>query len=159
MYNKLLLPNKFKNWGWLILIIGIILIVLRGFEILPFDSSELRIFALINSNLGNGMEFFKTIPIEDPFFSIAGVLFIVGGILVGYSKEKTEDEFIANLRLTSLLWAVLANYILLFLSFTFVWGMAFFDVMVYNMITVLAIFIIRFNFILYKNNRLLENEK
>ena len=91
--------------------------------------------------------------------TVAGLLFLVGALLVGFSKEKREDEFIANLRLSSLLWAVLVNSILLLLSFMFIYGIAFLHVMIYNMYTVLIIFIVRFNFILYKNAKNMSDEK
>jgi hypothetical protein len=58
-----------------------------------------------------------------------------------------------------LLWAVFVNYILLLLSFIFIYGTRFFNVMLYNMFTVLIIFIARFNYVLYKNSKSLKNEK
>ncbi len=147
MQFKLLLPNKYKKAGWLILIpafvFGIILITTnfspvwlhaKVFNIFP-DSGD-KLFKFGDENLTN---------------TIVGVLFIIGALLVGFTKEKNEDEFIANMRLSSLLWAVLVNYILLIIAFIFIYESAFLNVMMYNMFTVLLIFITRFNFVLYKN--------
>ena len=80
-------------------------------------------------------------------------------MFVGFSKEKREDEFIAKLRLSSLLWAVWVNYVLLLFAFLFVYGTSFLTVMIYNMFTVLIIFIVRFNYILYKNAKSVSDEK
>jgi hypothetical protein len=91
--------------------------------------------------------------------NIVGVVFIVGALFVGFSREKKEDEFIANLRLSSLMWAVWVNYILLLLAFIFIYGMGFLHVMIYNMFTVILIFIGRFNFILFKNKMSNTDEK
>ena len=91
--------------------------------------------------------------------TLIGVLFIVGGMLVSFSKEKKEDEFIANLRLSSLLWAVCVNYTLFLLAFIFIYNNGFFAVMIYNMFTVLIIFILRFNYILYRNSKSVSDEK
>jgi hypothetical protein len=91
--------------------------------------------------------------------TLVGVVFITGAILVGFSREKKEDEYIANLRLSSLLWAVFVSYLLLLLAFIFIYGGAFFMVMVYNMFTVMVIFIIRFNYLLYKNSKPVSDEK
>ena len=91
--------------------------------------------------------------------TLVGLLFIVGGMMVSFSKEKREDEFIANLRLTSLMWSVWVNYALLLLSLIFVWGLAFFNVMVYNMFTILIIFIIRFNYLLYRSTKSMADDK
>lgn len=146
MHNKLLLPNRFKKLGWCILIPTVIL----------------RIIAVL---LGQTIpETIETYPLVQHIFSelfqqtIMGVLFIIGALLVGFAKEKTEDEFISNLRLSSLMWAVWLNYILLLVAFIFVYGFPFFEVMTYNMFSVLLIFIIRFNFILYKNSKSLTDE-
>ena len=73
--------------------------------------------------------------------------------------EDNEDEFIEKLRMTSLLWAVFVNYILLLVSFLFIYGTAFLNVMIYNMFTVLIIFIARFNYILYQNRKSVEYEE
>ena len=51
------------------------------------------------------------------------------------------------------------NYILLLLAFLFVYGTDFLIVMIYNMFTVLIIFIVRFNYILYKNSKTAPDEK
>ena len=74
-------------------------------------------------------------------------------------SEKNEDEYIAGLRLSSLLWAVCVSYLLLLIAFVLVYGTPFLNVMVYNMFTVLIIFIIRFNYLLHKNSKIVPDEK
>jgi hypothetical protein len=91
--------------------------------------------------------------------TIVGILFIVSCLLVGFSREKNEDEFIDKIRLSSLLWAVLVNYLLLLFAFLFVYEIAFLNVMIYNMFTTLLIFILRFNYVLYRNSKFVSDEK
>lgn len=154
MSKSLLMPNKFKKIGWFILVpsffIGIAQIV-TGYEpdwlngqmlsILPSVSDQ-KYFSITKVNFAN---------------TIVGLLFIIGSLLVSFSKEKNEDEFIAKIRMSSLLWAVLVNYILLLIAFVFVYDIAFLNIMIYNMFTVLLIFIVRFNYILFKNSKSLSN--
>lgn len=158
MIHKFLLPNKYKVVGLFILIpatiLGIILIF-TGFEGIQLNG---KVFALLNNELFGKNQFFTIIK-TNVTNTIVGILFIVGAILVGFSKEKQEDEFIANLRQSSLLWAVLINYILLLFSFAFIYGTAFLNVMVYNMFTVLIIFIARFNYVLHCNSKSMSDEK
>jgi hypothetical protein len=158
MRNKLLLPNKYKLIGWCILIpatiLGIILIV-TSFEGLPIKAT---VFAMFNESIMGQNQAFSFIN-TNITSTVVGILFIVGAIFVAFSKEKREDEFIANLRLSSLMWAVFVNYILLIFSFAFIYGSAFLNVMIYNMFTVLIIFIARFNYILYKNSKSATDEK
>jgi hypothetical protein len=158
MINKFLLPNKFKIIGWILFIpatvLGIILTI-TGFQI---DWLNAKVFAIFSDGaIGKAHKFgFMETNVTN---TAVGVLFIIGAMLVGFSKEKKEDEFIANLRLSSLLWAVAVNYILLFLAFFFVYGTPFLTVMVYNMFTVLILFIARFNYILYRNSKTTPDEK
>lgn len=158
MTTKLLLPNRFKMIGWLLLIpsslFGLYMIAI-GFEEALIDGPA---FAILNDGLTEGQKTFELIR-TNLTNTIVGTLFLLGALLVAFSREKHEDEFIAKLRLNSLLWAVLVNYVLLLLGFLFVYGLAFISVMLYNMFTVLVIFILRFQFILYQNTKTVSDEK
>jgi hypothetical protein len=70
--------------------------------------------------------------------------------MVGFSKEKIEDEYIASIRMNALVWAVFVNYSLLIVAFIFIYDLSFLNVMAYNMFTVLLLFIIRFHYLLFK---------
>lgn len=164
MNQTLLLPNRFKTIGWCILIPATIAGIFRIAT--DFESSWLTttVFSFfgddnIMSNSGDAGNHNFSFITTDVTNSLVGILFIIGGLMVGFSKEKKEDEFIANLRLSSLLWSVWVNYILLLIAFLFIWNFDFLNVMVYNMFTVLIIFIIRFNYILYRSTTTLTDDK
>lgn len=152
MHKTVLLPNHYKKLGWILLIpstvLGIISII-TGFE---WPNLEVRVPALINSDL-LVPSCIGCIIKTNIVNTLLGFLFIVGALFVSFSKEKNEDEFIASLRQSSLLWAVLLNYILLALAFLFIYGVAFLQVMLYNMFTVLIIYIVRFNYVLFRSNK------
>ena len=76
---------------------------------------------------------------------ILGILIILSSLLVAFSKEKSEDEYISKIRLESLVWAVYINYAILLISFLFIFELSFLWVMIFNMFTILLFFIIRFN--------------
>ena len=158
MSHKLLLPNKYKLIGWFLLIPSTILGLYLSFNNFNGFDITVKTFSLFSDELF-GKTKFLTFVQADLTNTIVGVLFIIGALMVSFSKEKNEDEFIANLRLSSLLWAVLVNYFLLLIGFLFIYDLAFINVMTYNMFTVLIIFIIRFNYILYKNNKMVSDEK
>ncbi|MBN8663919.1 MAG: hypothetical protein J0L83_05065 [Chitinophagales bacterium] len=158
MSHKLLLPNKYKLIGWFLLIPSTILGIYLSFNNFNGFDITVKTFSLFSDELF-GKTKFLTFVQADLTNTIVGVLFIIGALMVSFSKEKNEDEFIANLRLSSLLWAVLVNYFLLLIGFLFIYDLAFINVMTYNMFTVLIIFIIRFNYILYKNNKMVSDEK
>jgi len=154
MYQNLLFANRFKRVGWFLLtpslLVGVFLITthyepavlnVKIWSLFP-SLMATENYSWIHANLAN---------------TITGIIFIAGGILVGFSKERDEDEYIANLRLSALLWAVLINYTLLLLAFICVYEFAFFTVMIYNMFTVLLLFIARFQFLLYRNAKILAD--
>ncbi|TMI92786.1 MAG: hypothetical protein E6H06_13120 [Bacteroidetes bacterium] len=158
MSNKLLVPNRFKKIGWFILIPSTMLGIILCFNDFGAAWIHAKVFAIANDGtLGRSEYFsFRNTNITN---TIVGAGFLIGALLVSFSKEKNEDEFITEIRLSSLLWAVCVSYTLLLVAFLFVYGSPFFEVMIYNMFTVLIIFIVRFNYILYKNTRTVSDEK
>ena len=158
MSHKLLLSNKYKMIGWIIFfpsfILGLCLII-SGYEPSWLNA---KMFSVFPSQIFGNSKYFSMISVNLTN-TIVGILFIVGCLLVGFTKEKNEDEFIAKIRLSSLLWAVFVNYTLLLIAFIFIYDTAFLSVMIYNMFTVLLIFILRFNYILYKNSKSVSDEK
>jgi len=153
MRFKLLMPHRFKAVGWLILVPALAVgfyLTIRGYEA---DWLPARVFAFWSDEIFEESAFFSFIE-ADITLTLVGVAALVGGLLVGFSREKVEDEYIASLRLSSLLWAVWVNYLLLLVAFLFVWGIPFFNVMVYNMFTMLFLFIARFHLLLRRQPKL-----
>ncbi|WP_346317070.1 hypothetical protein [Chitinophaga sp. YIM B06452] len=145
MKPKYLLPHLYKKIGWIItipfLLYGIYSYILGDifFNNLPFDADSL-----------------------DSEFPLLGTIILIGLLagllLVSFSKERTEDEYISRLRMESLQVAVIVNYVLLILAALALFGLDFLSVMVYNMFTILLIFIIRFHFLLYRNKHNYEKQ-
>jgi hypothetical protein len=140
-----LLPRKFKWFGIIILIPSLVLSVLIVYYDFSFSflnlsqpSPKTNNFDMGDYNLTNEL-------------ALTGL--IIGLMMIAFSKEKQEDEFINKLRLESLQWAVIINYILLLIATWFINGTSFLQVMMYNMLTVLVIFIIRFHLMLIRIKR------
>ncbi len=158
MTSKLLLPNKFKLIGWCLFIPSALLLLILSIKGGDTNWLNMKVFAIFSDEIFGEYKWFRLVK-TDVTFTILGILLIVGAMMVGFSKEKKEDEFISKLRLSSLLWAVWINYSLLSLAFLFLYGTVFLDVMAYNMFTVLVIFIIRFNYMLYRYSKTATDEK
>ncbi len=112
----------------------------------------MKVLSIFNEGLldGNDLQLFEII--ETGISSeLASIAIIVGGLIVGFSKEKIEDEFIYKLRKDSLVWAIIFNYFILTLTIIFIYDLSFFHVLIYNMFTPLLFFIIRFNFLKLKS--------
>ena len=89
MSSKLLLPNKYKLIGWCLLIPITILGLILSRDMETFRIN-LKVFALFNEPLMGPSEFGKLID-GNITPTIVGTLFIVGAMMVGFSKEKRED--------------------------------------------------------------------
>ncbi|WP_109695946.1 hypothetical protein [Chitinophaga deserti] len=138
MKPKYLLPHYFKKIGWWIMIPAL-------FVGLPFytplDEGSFPLAGWIRDFFGESLQ-------EFTMFLLLGAL-----LLISYSREKDEDEYISRLRLESLQIAVITNYILLLIA-SLIWHwLDFLAVMMYNMFTILIIFIIRFHYLLYRQKK------
>ncbi|MDA3906915.1 MAG: hypothetical protein PF484_12655 [Bacteroidales bacterium] len=158
MKTNYLLPNQFKKIGWIIFIpvtlLGLLWLI---FEFEP-ESFDIKTIALFNDEFLDSIQFFAIIE-NNIVDELLGILIIISGIFIAFSKEKTEDEFISKIRLESLVWATYLNYAILILAFVFIYSLSFFWVLVINMFTVLIFFIIRYNWVLYKSRKVLVDEK
>lgn len=157
MKTNFLFPHKLKKVGWIIFIptfLFALFLIAYGYDM----EIKCTIFAIYGDELFGKSHFFNAYQ-TNIIPTLTGVLFIVGGILVGFSKEQNEDEYIAKLRMESLIWATYVNYALLLLAFLFIYGVPFLTVMEFNMFTILMFFIIRFNLLLYKSKKSQAYEK
>ena len=145
MKTKWLFPHRFRLIGWLIFIPSAIV----GIANMYFEFS-IRSFGMpVKVSTGSLSEFFQ--GKQDITDEIAAIGIIIGLLFIAFSREKVEDEMIGQLRLEALQWSVYANYIILIIAIITVYDMAFFNVMVYNMFTVLLVFIARFRWLIHRN--------
>lgn len=145
-----LFPNRYKKLGWFIFVPSLILGLLSLSNILNFPEISLPVFynsGFPLSNEESGM--FKNTEIN--FFpNLFGILIIIGGILIGCSKEKIEDEYISSLRLKSVFWSLIVTYSIVLVLFLTVFGALFFTIMILIMFLPLVLYVFRFNYLLLK---------
>jgi len=88
------------------------------------------------------------------FFVFTTLLMLTGLVLFAFSKEKIEDEQIAQLRMDSLQWAVYLSYILLIISLALTANKADAkDIIHLNVWVPLVIFIVLFRWKMFRNTR------
>ena len=133
MRSSLLLPYKYKFIGAALLVLSLALGI-------PVRFWDFQLESLMNFT---------------DEIALTGI--ILGLLFIAFAREKKEDEFINRTRLESWQWAVLINYILLLIATWAIHGLAFIDVMMYNMLTIPIIFIVRFHYVMYKTKSLIEN--
>jgi hypothetical protein len=136
--------------GWLLAVPSFVLGMLYLFINLEFSFLEFQIRSEHQTDLLKG-------EIENFTNELIGILLIIGLNLIAFSKEKLEDEWVAQTRLESLQWGVYINSLVMIVSLLFLYGSDFLTVMTFNLFTVLFFFIIRFHYIIYIKP-LLENK-
>jgi hypothetical protein len=148
MKNQFLFPHRYRLIGWVLFVPSLVL----GLACLyaDFGFEFLTVYVPINSEIRGGKLFDWPINLTD---ELAALGVIAGLMLIGFSKEKIEDELSARLRLDALQWSVYVNYAVLALAIVFVHGDLFFNVMVYNLFTGLLVFVVRFRWLIFKNSR------
>jgi hypothetical protein len=155
MKHRFLLPHKFKYAGYAVFVFGLLLVLFTKDE---YSWLNCKMFALMTDNISGDVLFFKIINCNLTY-TIKSILVIVGGLLIAFSKEKVEDEFTAQMRLSSFQWAILVNYLILLFCFIFVYNVVFLNVLAYNAYTTLFFFVVRFNYLLFKNRKTKADEE
>jgi len=153
MNNLFLFPNKFKKLGWILFIPSFIASVIISISNINIDNYwVIKVFAFSDSFILSEKKYFafieNSIVDEVLLFSL-----IIGGILIGFSKLKIEDEFTTKIRYESLVWATYLNYGLILFFTVFIYGVSYLNVLFYNTFTLLLFFIIRFHYSIYKLNK------
>lgn len=159
MKTNFLFPNSFKKVSGIVFVLSLLGLLFIFF--LNEDEKiqwQVKVFALFSNESFKGSSYFIWIK-NNIIDEVVMVLFIVSGLVFAFSKEKIEDEMVAKIRLESLVWATYVNYVVLLCCILFIYGFSFINVMMYNMFTLLLFFIIRFHWMLYKNNTLSDHEE
>lgn len=154
MKTKWLFPHRFRLIGWLIFIPSALL----GLAVMYVDFKVTWLTAPWLSEsftITSGFSITHLMDSQDLTDEVAAIGIIAGLLLIAFSREKVEDEMIGQLRLEALQWSVYANYIVLAIAILTVYDEIFLNVMIYNMFTVLLVFIIRFRWLIHRNNNIL----
>ena len=145
MRTNYLFPNFMKLPAFIMLGLSIVAGLL---------SDDISAAGYLKDQIGERLKDGLLVPeYKDYTDTVIGFAIILFSILVAFSKEKLEDEYLEKIRLHSLVWATYINYITLLILFWIFYDINFFTVMIYNLFTLLWIFIILFNiqkFRLYK---------
>ncbi len=141
-----LLPHGFRIPGFGLVAVGLIMAVIRFYYGIKPAVLDFKVFAISSS-------FFQTknfVLINNNFSEeIAALLLLSGLFFIAFSSEKTENFDVQNIRLRSLLSAMILNSLLLIVSLFFVFGLSFVTVLVANMFSTLILYIILFKTTVY----------
>ncbi len=150
MKTQYLISNRYQKIGWFFLIPGIILGVILLYNNFEYPTYQIKVYSIIKRG---------TLSKTNVFTEITIFLITIGGLLVAFSKEKMEDEYIKKIRVESLIWAIFVNYVILLIATILLYDFNFLNFMGINMFSPLLLFILKFHWELYKLYKEYNDEK
>ena len=129
--KTLLFPHSFQRIGWVVFAI----------------SAAIGVYILFTDNTDSYL-----------LNNIAIIGTSIGAILATCSREEVEDEMTGQIRLNSLLTALYINYAILIVCSLLIYDLDFLSVMLYNMFTILLIFMVVFRWKIWQVKKATENE-
>ncbi len=147
MKSRFLFSHKWRITGVVIFIVGVIAHFINQSPsdiVGTFRQTHPQIIGVDSQVLANDIECLSL---------------VTGLLLIAFSKEKIEDEQIIQLRSESLQWAIYVNYAIFIVCTIFINGSDFLAVIMYNVLTPLLFFIVRFRWKIYQLNRSLKTEE
>lgn len=156
-----LLSNSYKKLGWILFLIFFlpsVFIWITEWEPGFLDVKVPTIFSTDVFTFKDGKLSFKAFEMAKNNLAneICSFFFLSGMLLLIFSQEKDEDEYIMKIRLDSFLKATLINGFIILGSIVFIYDFFFFYIMTLNLVLFFLIYIIRFEWILWKRRREVE---
>jgi len=131
-------------------IIGILLMTSTiTLDTVILEVSIPNLFKLDDPLVGHNQAWIKNNWMDE----ILGFLLSFSGLIHGFSAESDEDEYANFLRFQALKWSLVINYSLLTLISLFVYGFAYWQVILISMYSVLVTFIIWFRISIIRHRR------
>ncbi len=161
MKTTFLLPNYLKVVGWLLFVTSTLTYLYFTISGESIDEYLLcKTFAIYQDGFfmvekNNSFQF-----IENPMFDeLLLVAFLLGALILGFSKTKHEDEMVAKIRYESLVWATIFNIVMIIITTLTIYGMVFLNFIYFFIVSSLFFFVIRFHYQLYLLQKISENDE
>jgi len=159
MKSHFLFPRVFGTIGWFIFVPAFLVAI--AVPISNIDISDMlttKVFSIADDHLFAATGFFRfnENSIGD---EVLLTLLIVGSLLIGFSRQKVEDEYIAKIRYESLVWATYFNFAIMLIATWFIFGLFYFQVLVANIFSLLVFFILRFHLKLYQLKKSMRDDE
>ena len=149
MKSNYLFPIVFRKIGWCLfvpfLLWGIGFMLSGGTFLEIGGSGALALFD------GYSDTRFLTIAGNDSWTDEIIIIFLTLSMLfIGFSREKDEDECIANIRMNALVWAIIVNSALLIIGTMLIFGAPYLNFMAIYMFSLLILFIAKYSWMIHR---------
>ncbi len=142
MKKDFLFPHSWRIPGWVLavpsLLLGLVLLTGWAPDSLSLDSYSAD---------------------QGPLDEIVTVCLIAGLMLIAFSREKDEDEYVTRLRSSSLTWALIVDCILIIIATLTIYGFAYLDALFVMPFLILILFVAKFRIALYRFRKINSHEE
>lgn len=143
MKKNYLFPTTFRKIGWCLFVPFVIMSFICLFNGANEDWLKINVFSAAPWGI-----------FENSLFDELSMIGLTVSLLfIAFSKEKDEDECIANIRSNSLIWATIAGYSLLIVCTMLIYDIQYLNFVFTDLFMILFLFIIKYNIELYKFRR------
>jgi hypothetical protein len=159
MKSNFLLPSGFRKAGWCMFFPGVILGVLYLLGEYPacLELGGTNAFALFDGFSDTNM---FTVTFNDSWTEEFIIILLALALLfIGFSREKDEDECIANIRMNALVWAMTVNTALLIASTLLIFGLPYLTFMSIYMFSLMVLFIAKYQWLIYRFRKNSNNDE
>jgi hypothetical protein len=157
MKNHLLLPNKCRLIGYILLPFSLAWLIATG----GFGTSVFSFLVMKDAKdgilSGSGDFLWSKDFSSDMNLTLSIALTLVCLFMVAFAKEKKEDEYVRSVRMQALQVSVYVNHLVLILATIFVYGGGYLSVIEVNLFTIPIIFILVYNYFLRIKPRLTKS--
>ena len=155
MNKNYLFPHRFRMIGWVLAIAAVVAEVVTQ---IWFPNLRFKMPALYYDGIFEFMDDdpspkgFLVMATTSPLTIVFSVL-TIGLILIGFSKEKVEDEFVHHLREQSLVWATYVTAALFIIATLTIYGGIYSLVPYVVFFVFLILFVVKFKIALLRFNK------
>ena len=151
-----LLPHIFKMAGYLIILPGFILLMIRFYYDLKPSFFDIKSFAIYSTYLQT-----KYFSIINNHFTeeLGGFLLLLGSTFVVLSKEKAEKPVFNELRLKAFILCFYTSSLFLIVTVLFVFGIAFIKIILFGLLIPYLVYYCIFKYLLFRyRNHFIANQ-
>lgn len=148
--SSYLLPGILRIPGSIFALVGFVILIIRFYLGIKPEWLEFKVFAIYSAYLDVK---YMTIIQNQLAEEIGGLLLFSGLYMIAFSKEKKETANTNMLRLKAFLISMWVNAVFIFVSILFVYGLGFAVMMMTNIVFILAVYIICFKVLVYRNHK------
>jgi hypothetical protein len=150
MKNTLLMPARFRKIGWFIFAIATI----AFFGMMKYEWRPSILDYTYTDSDGRGSTGTNLLK------EIILTFWMVGLIMIAFSRQKQEDEYLNYIRLLSWQYSVFASMVISIIGTWFIYGANYLMFSALNMLTAPVAFIVIFNVMIYRTfERSSDHEK